>query len=669
MRHILKVFLTRYLVGFCVIVQITSCDRSQLDTKFRNAQSLESQTSQGGFEAYRYFPKIDIGAKNVQQLNIAWTFKQSNVANNQSTPIYSNGKLFVIDPTEGLVALSPTTGAVLWRRKLPGPVARRGFSIDADKLYIGTGAGTFVIDESDGAPDVSVGSGGVIQAAGTLVAPIVLKSSIIVATMGGKIKSFKKSNGELIWEFDLEKDGVRPRVWSGFSYDSQLNQLLITTSNTGQLIYSRIDGDGGFAPGIVALDASTGKLNWFYRYINHEVLDLDAVGHPIVIQRSFLESNLILQLTKAGVPLLIDSKSGELINERETRDLIQDGVFNLGSQIYYNDMLNYDDIVYEPSSEISRFDNENQEFLIHKMRHAVFGRYEPLTARNDRVLYGIHGGAEWPGGGYDPESGILFVPYNHVPWILRSFYFIPAEGEQTLDAFVQQTRNIDNCINCHGKKLEGVRETETQGDSYIPPLLGVTRKYRYANFVDPTYFKWVHKYAKKQETINYLNTEDLNSLWRDFERFDNHMESNGHLVIHGFWQYLLDKQDNPATRSDWGGIVAISLKDRKINWKTHLGENPLEDVNGDFNIGGVAIASTDLLFVTGTRDKKIRAFRKADGEMLWEYQLNFAGSAPPMLYRHDGCDYLLVNSTGGLFVGFDQGDELVAFGLQGCAAE
>jgi quinoprotein glucose dehydrogenase len=669
MRYTFKKFLLRWLVGFCLVLQITSCDRNHPDANFKNPPELEGQTSQGGFEAHRYFSNAGISEKNVQELKVAWTFKQSNVANNQSTAIYSSGKLFVIDPTEGVAALSPATGAILWRRRLPGPIARRGFSIDGGRLYIGTGAGTFVIDGSDGALVASISSGGVISGAATLVAPIVLENSILVATMEGKIKAFKKSNGELIWEFDLERDGVRPRVWSGFSYDSQLNQLLVTTSNTGQLIYSRVDGDGGFAPGIVALDASTGKLNWFYRYINHEVLDLDAVGHPIVIKRSFLESNIILQLTKAGIPLLIDSKSGKLINESETRDLIQDGVFKLDQQIYYGDELNYDDIVYDPSNEVSRFDRENQDYLIHKMRHAVFGRYEPLTARNDRILYGVHGGAEWPGGGYDPKSDILYVPYNHVPWILRSFYFIPSEGEQALDEFSQQTRNIDNCTICHGKRLEGVRETETTGDSYIPPLLGVTRKYRYANFVDPVYFKWVHKFATKQETINYLNTEDLNSLWRDFENFDNDMESKGHLVIHGFWQYLLNKQGYPATKSSWGGIAAINLKDRKIDWKKPLGENHVEGVEGDFNIGGVAIASTDLLFVTGTRDKKIRAFRKVDGEVIWEYQLNFAGSAPPMLYRHDGCDYLLVNSTGGLFVGFDQGDELVAFGLQGCDAK
>ena len=38
-------------------------------------------------------------------------------------------------------------------------------------------------------------------------------------------------------------------------------------------------------------------------------------------------------------------------------------------------------------------------------------------------MFGLHGGAEWPGMSVDPESGIMVVPSNKYPWILRASYF------------------------------------------------------------------------------------------------------------------------------------------------------------------------------------------------------------------------------------------------------
>ena len=37
-------------------------------------------------------------------------------------------------------------------------------------------------------------------------------------------------------------------------------------------------------------------------------------------------------------------------------------------------------------------------------------------------MFGIHGGAEWPGGTYDKLNNQIILPTNHYPWIIRTFY-------------------------------------------------------------------------------------------------------------------------------------------------------------------------------------------------------------------------------------------------------
>ena len=72
-----------------------------------------------------------------------------------------------------------------------------------------------------------------------------------------------------------------------------------------------------------------------------------------------------------------------------------------------------------------------------------------------------------------------------------------------------------------------------------------------------------------------------------------------------------------------------------------------------------------IVFATGTIDKKIRAFDASTGNLLWEYELPAAGSAPPSTYEIDGTQYIVVMATGGIFAGFrDHSDAIVAFKLR-----
>ena len=63
-------------------------------------------------------------------------------------------------------------------------------------------------------------------------------------------------------------------------------------------------------------------------------------------------------------------------------------------------------------------------------------------------------------------------------------------------------------------------------------------------------------------------------------------------------------------------------------------------------MGGITGTAGNLIFATGTLDKKLRAYDSRDGSEIWSYQLPYSGSSPPTIYEYNGEQYVLVTSTG-----------------------
>jgi quinoprotein glucose dehydrogenase len=68
---------------------------------------------------------------------------------------------------------------------------------------------------------------------------------------------------------------------------------------------------------------------------------------------------------------------------------------------------------------------------------------------------------------------------------------------------------------------------------------------------------------------------------------------------------------------------------------------------GTENFGGLLATAGNLLFASGTKDKKIYAYNSITGDQLWSHTLPHNGSAPPMTFMHKGVQYLVVPATGG----------------------
>jgi quinoprotein glucose dehydrogenase len=132
---------------------------------------------------------------------------------------------------------------------------------------------------------------------------------------------------------------------------------------------------------------------------------------------------------------------------------------------------------------------------------------------------------------------------------------------------------------------------------------------------------------------------------------------------------FLDPEGYPAVAPPWGTLNAINLNTGEYLWKIPLGEYPElaskgQKNTGTENYGGPIVTAGGLLFIGATNfDKKLRAFDKSTGELLWEATLPFSGNATPASYEVHGRQFVVIAAGGGKDPKSPSGGVYVAFTL------
>src|SRR5215831_15948794 len=97
-----------------------------------------------------------------------------------------------------------------------------------------------------------------------------------------------------------------------------------------------------------------------------------------------------------------------------------------------------------------------------------------------------------------------------------------------------------------------------------------------------------------------------------------------------FYNKFITKSGLPCISPPWGVLNAIDLNTGEYVWKTTLGEDSVFNARGvkntgTENYGGPVVTKGGLLIIAATKDRKIRAFNKRTGKLLWEATLPAAG--------------------------------------------
>jgi quinoprotein glucose dehydrogenase len=159
--------------------------------------------------------------------------------------------------------------------------------------------------------------------------------------------------------------------------------------------------------------------------------------------------------------------------------------------------------------------------------------------------------------------------------------------------------------------------------------------------------QWMGASINNKSGIMYLTSNDIPAfIW-----LEKTNKENTYYKYKSNFKVIKDQRGYPASKPPWGKLTAINLNSGKIIWSIPFGEyEELTEkgipITGTINYGGATATAGNLVFATGTIDKKIRAFDSTNGEELWNYKMDYSGSSPPTIIEHNNEQYIIVVATG-----------------------
>lgn len=652
------------------------------DKNIALAQFVESENdwnrSGHNLSSDKYSPLSQIRVGNITDLKPAWTYHSGvdgKTYQVETNPVFGEGLLFTTSAC-CLIGINAKSGGEAWKLELPAPVGRRGLTYYKGILFVPTDKGVYAVTAKDGSIAKTLGNNGVFGSERGLLPPIVVGNHLIFANFLATVEAWNISTGKIAWKTSLEKDGVTPRFWSGISYDAVNGIVFLVTSNSMNF-FAKHYGDG-YASSLLAIDAENGEVLWNFQEIKREIWDLDMVGAPILIDihKDGKKIPVAISVSKTGNTILVERKTGKSIFGFEYQNVPPtdiEGEVTSKQQIVISKPEPFSHLHFDLEKDVTNLSGSKRDYVLHKIRNAKSGRYLPVSLNYDVVMYGLNGGAEWPGAAVDPNSNALIVPSNNYPFILRGEY-VDKKPEKSKELASRSVTYVSKCAACHGKDLAGAIDWG-MGDKYNPSLVGITKRRSKEQLTSIDIFKYGHKYAKKNNSkdagdlLDTISNADLLELYELFKGIDLNIAERNDFSYRGTYQYLLDTDGQFGSNPPWGYITAINLNNGKIKWRIPYGEvydkQTGQTYQGDVNVGGVMVTGGGIVFANGTRDAKARAFDVSSGKLLWEAQLPATGSAPPMTYTLDGCQYVVFTASGGYRFG-NFSDATVAYRLSSC---
>ena len=679
-RGINKIDLQKYLINF---------SKSEID---------ESKTwlrSHGGYKNLKFNnSKSNINANNIKNLKLKWKYqtfdfkKNPNkwILNSEVNPVYIDNKIFFISADFQIVALDASNGNLIWKKKFMLPPTRRGLTISKEKdesyLLLTIGNSLIKINTSNGSFVSDFGENGFVDGVKTLTPPIIYNNLIYVVTFGA-IKFYDLFSGDLkgvIRIHPINKDFNQGGVpWGGNAFDTKNNILFVVTGNPRPaLVGIERPGDNANTNSLLAIDLKKNEILWSFQDVKHDLWDFDISSPPILTELKFDNKYLevVIATTKTGNTLVLDRKTGNSyydINYRKAPRSNIPGEITSAYQI--SDGPGKLSRTEFKIKDIDKLEEESQKYLKDILDSSTYGWFEAPSFGKKLITYGVHGGATWPGSALNPEKNILYTPINNYP-----FYML-VEGktlskQKPKNPFFSTYQN--KCSNCHGAKRNGVFDPNTKKKSeviepieiknnklisgYMPSLIGhsLFSKSNFEKKFNSKKFLKYHKGLKKSE---------IDGLKNLFIEWDKILLKNSEIQLRHHWAKFLDEKNNPASNPPWGKLVALDVVTGKIIWEKKIGKfhkkEGINDMTGTINYGGVALTGGDIIFSTGTPDNFVYGINAKNGDVLWSFEMDSAGSAPPILYEINGKQHVSIVSTGGIFKEFkSKGSSIYTFSIE-----
>ena len=579
----------------------------------------------GGADHSQYSSLKQINKNNVKQLEIAWKYESGN--NPTFNPVIVDGMMYV-GAQNAVAALDAATGNEIWKHQ--GAGAARGITYweskdrkDRRLLFANAGALT-AIDARTGETIMSFGDNGRTDLKNGLDRDIprasasnpghVFENTIFMSLMPvnqgdnylatpGDVHAYDVITGKLKWVFhsvphpgeagyetwpaDAWKTSGGVHNWNEMSVDEKRGIVFIPFG-TARYDFYGVDRHGQdlFGNSLVALDARTGKLKWYFQTVHHDLWDYDLPTAPklLTVKHDGKNVDVVAQPTKQGFLFVFERETGKPLWPIEERPVPKSDVpgeeawptqpFPTKPPAFARQSFTEKDI----NPYISDEDKAKVREMLETWRNE--GLFTPPSLKGTVEMPGNNGGANWGSSGIDPTKGMIYIVSKELPMGLTVQLPGPPGGRG-------------------GRGGRGAAKAGPDGKELPPP--------------PPPPPPPQHSFTPYTIPYNFL------------------MQPSTGLSAIG---------------PPWSQLTAIDLNTGTIKWQVPNGgvaTIPQDPPTGaHFPRGGVVVTAGGLIFVATSSDRKFRAYDQDNGKVIWEYNLPAGSDGVPAVYEIGGREYVVI---------------------------
>jgi quinoprotein glucose dehydrogenase len=526
---------------------------------------------------------------------------------------------------------------------------------DARIVYVTPGYRLVALDAKTGVPVAGFGRGGAVDLKldndqeldlvtgeiGLNAAPIVVGDAIVVGAAHrngnappthrnarGYVRGFDVRTGKRLWifhtlplkgEFGYEtwhdgsaEENGNTGAWAQMSADEELGLVYVPVElPTGDYYGGHRPGNTLFSESLVALDIKTGVRRWHYQFVHHGLWDMDVPCAPIladlVVDGRRIKA--LAQPTKQAWLYVLDRETGVPVWPIEERPVPQSDVpgektsptqpFVTKPPAFDRQGVTVDALIdFTPELRAEAVKVVSRYRIGPLFTPPVVSRWEgPLGTL---ILPDNIGGANWPGGSFDPETNRLYI-HSHSQ--IFELGLVEAPPDRSNMRYVRGT--------ARSPAVPGGPPTATVLAGAAPQL----------------------------------NVQGLPLVKPPYDRITAFDMNRGEIL----WQ--VTHSSTPDSIRNHPALKGLTLPRLGQPGRTFIGTLVTKTlvIAGDFGFHTNA---------AGERGALLRAYDKATGRDVGAVQMPAPQSGSPITYLHNGRQHIVLAVSGGNYSG-----ELLAFRL------
>jgi quinoprotein glucose dehydrogenase len=435
----------------------------------------------------RYSPLTQITQANVSQLKVAWVYHLKPSSSgpglhpSEDQPLVIGPTMYVVTPYSRVVALDAATGHEQWMFQIPdgdqasirGAAYWPGGEGSGPALIFGTRRGRlYSISAATGTANLEFGDHGMLDLktpevmttgkdkSYILPSPPTIYKNLVITGSGpgegpgglngglgpaGDTRAWDARTGKLVWTFhsvprpgevghetwagDSWKDRSGVNVWGYMTVDVARGILYMPfgAPNNDRVGVDR-PGNDLFDSSLVAVNADTGKLLWYFQVVHHDIWDLDLETPPTLfdVKHNGKTIPAVGTVNKNGLMFIFDRVTGKPIYGVEERPVPQSNVpgeqtsatqpFPLAPEPLAQNTLSRDNL-YKDTPEHKAWCEQYVD-----SNNMLLGAVPYTPTALDRytvTLPGTQGGVNYYGGAFDPKLGLFVANVNNLGQPMR----------------------------------------------------------------------------------------------------------------------------------------------------------------------------------------------------------------------------------------------------------